>query len=215
MNLKKIDFIFFTVLAIVAELISSISFSKLHSGFYFSFSILIFIIYSLRWGKSAIITLVLSGIPLLFTQPIGNVLGIEIWKGILYHMLVNVFAVIPIWIYGNRNRNKIIANPTLLALYVFCVFVSLSIGKEIALLIISRDPLGGIKYFVSQIFTLVLTILILLILLRLKTKLICDMTEYLKEAKEEICMNENMEKGESETSEHNSDETRENQEYLS
>lgn len=214
MNLKKIDFIFFTILAIAAELISSISFSKLHSGFYFSFSILVFIIYSIRWGKSAIFSLILSGIPLLFTQPIGNALGLEIWKGILYHMLVNVFAVIPIWIYGSRNRDKIISSPFLLFLYVFFVFLFLSIGKEIALLIINRDPLGGIKYFVSQIFTLVLTVLILFILLRLKTKLICDMTEYLRETKEDICINENMEKGESETSEHNSDETRENQENF-
>lgn len=213
--MKRIDFFFFTILAIAAEFISSFSFSKLNSGFYFSFATMIFIIYSLRWGKVAIISLLMSGVPLLFTQPVGNALSPEIWKGIVYHILANGLAVLPILLYGSRNRNKIIESPFWLSLYVFLVFLFLSLGKEIALLIINQDALGGIKYFVSQIFTLVLTILILLILTKLKTKLICDMNEYFKEMeKPEDCFNETMEKGESETDERNSSETSQNQENF-
>ncbi|MCM1130884.1 MAG: hypothetical protein NC310_03980 [Roseburia sp.] len=213
--MRKVDLIFFTILAIAAELITSISFAKLNSGFYFSFAMLIYIIYSLRWGKIAIVSLILSGIPLVFVQPIGQIASLDIWKGILYYMLSNVFAVLPIAVYGNRNRNKIIESPFLLFLYVLLVFICVSIGKEIALLIINNDPLGGVKYFVSQIFTLILSILILYILCRLKTKLVCDMNEYIKEEQEqEDYVEKILEKGESESDERNKDENGENQEHF-
>lgn len=194
------------------ELISSLSFSKLNSGFYFSFAILIFVIFSIRWGKIAVVSLVLSGIPLLFTQPNGNIPNV-LYR-ILFYVLTNLFAVIPIWIYGKRSRNKIAASSLWLFLYVLSVVLFLSIGKELALLIINKDPLGGVRYFVSQIFTLILTVLILLILSHLKTKLICDMTEYAEEEIEEDDFKEIKEKGESETDEQNSNETRKNNENF-
>ena len=93
-NLKKMDLVFFSIISIIAELVTAISFANLSTGFYFSFAILIFIIFSIRWGNISIIALILSGIPLIFIQPIGNWQSIEIWKGILYYMVVNVFAKI-------------------------------------------------------------------------------------------------------------------------
>lgn len=179
-NLKKMDLVFFSIISIIAELVTAISFANLSTGFYFSFAILIFIIFSIRWGNISIIALILSGIPLIFIQPIGNWQSIEIWKGILYYMVVNVFAIIPIAIYGKRNRNKLISGPIILTLYVLAVFLSLSLGKEIALLIINGDWLGGIKYFISEIFILVVSVVVLLVLAKLKIKLICDMDEFMK-----------------------------------
>ncbi len=202
--------IFFTILSIVAEVITAISFANLNSGFYFSFAIMIYIIFSIRWGWIAIISLIFSGLPLIFLQPIGNALSIEVWKGILYYMIANATAVIPILIYGNKNRNCIVSNPLRLALYVLVVFLSITVGKEIALLIISQDPLGGIKYFISEIFILVITILVLLILSRLKTKLVYDMNEFLKEeewVRTDDYVKQIEEKGESETDGKNSSET--------
>jgi len=206
-NLKKMDLVFFSIISIIAELVTAISFANLSTGFYFSFAILIFIIFSIRWGNISIIALILSGIPLIFIQPIGNWQSIEIWKGILYYMVVNVFAIIPIAIYGKRNRNKLISGPIILTLYVLAVFLSLSLGKEIALLIINGDWLGGIKYFISEIFILVVSVVVLLILAKLKIKLICDMDEFMKEEKlEDDYVNKIQEKGESETNGENSDE---------
>ena len=206
-NLKKMDLVFFSIISIIAELVTAISFANLSTGFYFSFAILIFIIFSIRWGNISIIALILSGIPLIFIQPIGNWQSIEIWKGILYYMVVNVFAIIPIAIYGKRNRNKLITGPIILTLYVLAVFLSLSLGKEIALLIINGDWLGGIKYFISEIFILVVSVVVLLILAKLKIKLICDMDEFMKEEKlEDDYVNKIQEKGESETNGENSDE---------
>ena len=206
-NLKKMDLVFFSIISIIAELVTAISFANLSTGFYFSFAILIFIIFSIRWGNISIIALILSGIPLIFIQPIGNWQSIEIWKGILYYMVVNVFAIIPIAIYGKRNRNKLISGPIILTLYVLAVFLSLSLGKEIALLIITGDWLGGIKYFISEIFILVVSVVVLLILAKLKIKLICDMDEFMKEEKlEDDYVNKIQEKGESETNGENSDE---------
>lgn len=190
------DLVFFSIISIIAELVTAIS-----------FAILIFIIFSIRWGNISIIALILSGIPLIFIQPIGNWQSIEIWKGILYYMVVNVFAIIPIAIYGKRNRNKLISGPIILTLYVLAVFLSLSLGKEIALLIINGDWLGGIKYFISEIFILVVSVVVLLILAKLKIKLICDMDEFMKEEKlEDDFVNKIQEKGESETNGENSDE---------
>ncbi len=201
------DLVFFSIISIIAELVTAISFANLSTGFYFSFAILIFIIFSIRWGNISIIALILSGIPLIFIQPIGNWQSIEIWKGILYYMVVNVFAIIPIAIYGKRNRNKLISGPIILTLYVLAVFLSLSLGKEIALLIINGDWLGGIKYFISEIFILVVSVVVLLVLGKLKIKLICDMDELMKEEKlEDDYVNKIQEKGESETNGENSDE---------
>ncbi len=201
------DLVFFSIISIIAELVTAISFANLSTGFYFSFAILIFIIFSIRWGNISIIALILSGIPLIFIQPIGNWQSIEIWKGILYYMVVNVFAIIPIAIYGKRNRNKLISGPIILTLYVLAVFLSLSLGKEIALLIINGDWLGGIKYFISEIFILVVSVVVLLVLAKLKIKLICDMDEFMKEEKlEDDFVNKIQEKGESETNGENSDE---------
>ncbi len=122
-------------------------------------------------------------------------------------MVVNVFAIIPIAIYGKRNRNKLISGPIILTLYVLAVFLSLSLGKEIALLIINGDWLGGIKYFISEIFILVVSVVVLLVLAKLKIKLICDMDEFMKEEKlEDDYVNKIQEKGESETNGENSDE---------
>ena len=206
-NLKKMDLVFFSIISIIAELVTAISFANLSTGFYFSFAILIFIIFSIRWGNISIIALILSGIPLIFIQPIGNWQSIEIWKGILYYMVVNVFAIIPIAIYGKRNRNKLISGPIILTLYVLAVLLSLSLGKEIALLIINGDWLGGIKYFISEIFILVVSVVVLLVLAKLKIKLICDMDEFMKEEKlEDDYVNKIQEKGESETNGENSDE---------
>ncbi len=201
------DLVFFSIISIIAELVTAISFANLSTGFYFSFAILIFIIFSIRWGNISIIALILSGIPLIFIQPIGNWQSIEIWKGILYYMVVNVFAIIPIAIYGKRNRNKLISGPIILTLYVLAVFLSLSLGKEIALLIINGDWRGGIKYFISEIFILVVSVVVLLVLAKLKIKLICDMDEFMKEEKlEDDYVNKIQEKGESETNGENSDE---------
>ena len=201
------DLVFFSIISIIAELVTAISFANLSTGFYFSFAILIFIIFSIRWGNISIIALILSGIPLIFIQPIVNWQSIEIWKGILYYMVVNVFAIIPIAIYGKRNRNKLISGPIILTLYVLAVFLSLSLGKEIALLIINGDWLGGIKYFISEIFILVVSVVVLLVLAKLKIKLICDMDEFMKEEKlEDDYVNKIQEKGESETNGENSDE---------
>ncbi len=94
-----------------------------------------------------------------------------------------------------------------MTLYVLAVFLSLSLGKEIALLIINGDWLGGIKYFISEIFILVVSVVVLLVLAKLKIKLICDMDEFMKEEKlEDDYVNKIQEKGESETNGENSDE---------
>lgn len=147
-KIRFFDLFIFTILAILSEFLSSYFFNKVGSQFYLSFATLIFIIASIRWGAYSVFVIILSGIPLLFTQNQNDV-----YSGILYYCIANVFAVLPILLYGRKNRNLIVKSSYKLLIYIVLVLVSLSISKGIALMIINHDYLGFYKYFVSMIFT--------------------------------------------------------------
>lgn len=67
-KIRFFDLFIFTILAILSEFLSSYFFNKVGSQFYLSFATLIFIIASIRWGAYSVFVIILSGIPLLFTQ---------------------------------------------------------------------------------------------------------------------------------------------------
>lgn len=177
MRMNKIrffDLFIFTILAVISEFLSSYFFKKVGSQFYLSFSTLIFIIASIRWGAYSVAVAVLSGIPLLFTQNQN-----DMYSGILYYCIANVFAVIPIIVYGRRDRNLIVNSPYEFFLYILSILICMSISKGIALIIINHDYLGFYKYFVSMIFTFSINVIILFLFRRFKSELLIDMNHYL------------------------------------
>lgn len=157
-KIRFFDLFIFTILAILSEFLSSYFFNKVGSQFYLSFATLIFIIASIRWGVYSVFVIILSGIPLLFTQNQNDV-----YSGILYYCIANIFAVLPILLYGRKNRNLIVKSSYKLLIYIVLVLVSLSISKGIALMIINHDYLGFYKYFVSMIFTFSINAIIILL----------------------------------------------------
>ena len=81
-KIRFFDLFIFTILAILSEFLSSYFFNKVGSQFYLSFATLIFIIASIRWGAYSVFVIILSGIPLLFTQNQNDV-----YSGILYYCI--------------------------------------------------------------------------------------------------------------------------------
>ena len=183
MNFRKIDLFVFSILSIACEFLSSFFFKRLDSGFYLSFSVLLFLISSLRWGIYGVIPFVLSGLPLVYLDNIGYL------NGVIYYMGANIFAIIPMVIFHlfikkDRDRNWIISSPYRLILYSIFSLLSLSIGKGIALFIINRDLTAILGYFVSNIFTFIITTIVLFILTKFKNSLVSDMDVYNNENKE-------------------------------
>ncbi len=182
MQFKKLDIYIFSILSIICEFLSSFFFKRLDSGFYLSFSLLLFLISSLRWGIKGIIPFIVSGIPLIFLDNIGYL------NGTLYYVIANAFAVVPIVIFElfikkNRSRNVIIKSPYSLLLYSLLCMISLSVGKALVLLIINHDftAIGG--YLVSNIFTFVLSYIVLYILSKVKNSIVTDMDVYINDEK--------------------------------
>ncbi len=183
MDLKKADLIIFSFLSILFEFLSSYFFNFLNSGFILSFSLLIFLIMALRWGIMGIVPFLLSALPLIAMEK-----SMELWQSILYYLVANVFAVIPIGCYTlfckGKSRNVMIQSPVYLILFSLATFLSLAIGKWIACIIINQDvaSIGG--YFISMIFTYILTILVLYALSRLKNSIVADMDSYRNDGEE-------------------------------
>ena len=183
MNLKKNDLIIFSFLAVLFEFLSSYFFDILQSGFILSFSLLIYLIMSIRWGMIGIIPYVLSSIPLIFLDK-----NLEIYEGILYYGVANIFALIPIMIYSlvfkHKSRNEIIKSPLYMILYCLATFLSVAIGKGLILLILYQDLSGILKYLVSMIFTYVLTLIVFYSLTKLNNSIVMDMDLYKDDGKE-------------------------------
>ncbi len=180
MSLKKIDICLFTIIALVFELLSNYFFNILESGFYLSFSFLLFLILSLRWGIIGIIPFVISGIVSVFmNQNLGTL------NAILFYVISNVFAVVPILLFQilkkDKNRNFIISSPLNLFIYAFSSLIFLALGKGLACLIINGDFQAFKGYFISMIFTFILSYLIILGLSKLKNSIVADMDVYLQE----------------------------------
>ena len=161
-NFRFFDLFVFTLLMVVSEFLSSFLFDVLSSGFYLSFSTLLFLIVSIRWGWWALIPFVLSGIPLVLKGDYDLVLGI------IYHCVVNAFAIIPILFLGKKDRNVVKKSNLALIIYILSVLISLSLGKGLVIFIHSKNIAGMYGYFVSMLFTFVVNTLLMFLFVKSK-----------------------------------------------
>ena len=173
-SFKKFDLVCFSVLAAISEIMSYMLLNVLNSGFYFSFSTVLCLITMLRWGAIGII----PGV-------IGSVFGIffsdmNLWGGFLYYGVANLFLVIPMLLYGKRDRNRISEDSLKLFLYILLSHICLSIGKGFAILIISGEITGVIDYFGATFLILVMNEIICMVL-KMREGLIFDMRNYFNE----------------------------------
>lgn len=180
MTFKKFDIIMFSILAILSEFLANFLFDVFNSGFILSFSLLIFLIASLRWGVVGIVPFLLSSIPSIALEH-----NMELWQSIIYYFVANAFAIIPTCFYAfackNKSRNKIIKSPLYLILFSLASFLSLALGKWIAIIVINHDVEAILSYFSSMILTYCLTLIVLYALSRLRNSVVVDMDSYVNE----------------------------------
>ena len=173
-SFKKFDLVCFSVLASISEIMSYALLNVWNSGFYFSFSTVLCLISMLRWGAIGIIPGVIGGIFGIFFSEMN------LWSGLLYYGVGNLFLVIPMLLYGRRDRNRISEDTLRLFLYIFLSHICLSVGKGFAILAISGEITGCIDYFGATFLILVMNEIICMVL-KMREGLICDMRNYFNE----------------------------------
>lgn len=138
---RYLDLLFFSILAVVSEIMSYKMLKFFNSSFYFSFSIALCLISMIRWGAAGAIVSVIGGIPaVLFSS-------MPLWSGILFYILPNAFIGIPMMIYGDRNRDIIAEGHAFLLLYIFLSHCSLSAGKGAVIFLLTGETTGVRDYF--------------------------------------------------------------------
>jgi hypothetical protein len=173
-SFKKFDLACFSVLAAISEIMSHGLLNVWNSGFYFSFSTVLCLIAMLRWGSIGIIPGVLGGIFGIFFSEM------DLWNGLLYYGVANLFLVVPMLIYGKRDRDRISRDSLWLLLYILLSHVCLSVGKGLAIFLITGEVTGCVDYFGATFLILVMNGLICLVL-KMREGLICDMRNYFNE----------------------------------
>lgn len=174
---RKFDLIVFSLLAIVAGFLSDYFVTQMSSGFYYTLKNLVLLICMIRWGKLAIIPTVISSI--------GSILLSEFYilDSIIYYLFADLFIILPIMIYGNKPRNDIIHSFANTVKFVVASYISLAVGKAIAIFIISGEITGFIDFFATSFFQLFMDILVLS-LLKTVDGLVTDVKVYFEQLNE-------------------------------
>lgn len=165
------DLAFLSALAVISEFMGSGLLNVWNSDFYFSFTVAVALIAMIRWGAVGAVVGMIGGIPGIVYSDM-TVLG-----GILFYVLANACLGLPILLYGSRNRDPIAESPVLLMMYVLISHICLSIGKGIAIFLLTGEMTGIIDYF-GATFLITIIDLIVCLVLRMRQGLICDMRYY-------------------------------------
>lgn len=166
-----LDLAALSILSAVSEFMGNGLLGVWNSDFYFSFTIAITVIATIRWGVAGVVVGVAGGIPGIFFSDM-TVVG-----GILFYAAANAFIGIPILLYGKRNRDRIVEAPMLLLLYVMAAHLSLAVGKGIVIFLLTGETTGVKDYFGATLFITVIDLVVCMVL-RMRKGLICDMRYY-------------------------------------
>jgi hypothetical protein len=173
---KIIDLTLFTILAAASEFMS-IYFIRIFSeaGYVISFSFLISLIAIYRWGILGSIPYLVSGIVVLFI----NIQSDDIVYQIFYYVIANAMILFTPLLFKYFRREKIKNSLSLLFLYILFPLICITIGKGLMILIFEQTALGFIDYFATQLFTIVISYIILMIVVRIDG-LLEDMNIYIQ-----------------------------------
>lgn len=181
-----IDILIFSILAGLSEFLSTYMFNFFNAGFYISFAIMISIISIVRWSYFGIVPLLASGVVALILNQNGIMTDepLKLYEGIIYYIIAPLFMLLSLSYLGNKNRNKRIESSFGFLIYILIAYLSLVVGKGLAILIIEHSFYGFTNYLMSIMLSLVIS-LIFLYLFKYKTDLICDMDEYIIDVQKE------------------------------
>ncbi len=173
---KLIDLILFTILAIASEFMG-IYFIRIFSeaGYVISFSFLISLIAIYRWNSIGAIPYVASGIVVLLL----NLENDQITYQILYYIVANLMIALTPLLFKFIKKDKLKHSSSLLFLYILFPLICITIGKGLIILIFEHTAAGFINYFASQLFTIIISYLILYIVSK-KDGLLEDMHTYIQ-----------------------------------
>lgn len=168
---KQFDLLFFSVMAVISDGMSYLLLERLNSDFYFSFSVALCLIAMIRWGVGGVVVGLAGGIPGIFFS------DMNIWAGVLFYVAANAALVIPIAAYGSRSRDLIAGSTVRLLMYILISHCCLSLGKGVAILLLTGEMTGVVDFFGVTLFILIIN-MILCCVLRMRGGLVCDMRSY-------------------------------------
>jgi len=166
--------IVFCFLAIISEFLGNYLLNFMNVGFCISFASLICLIAMVRWGAIGGLTYILAGIPMIFISEST----MNYFDAFLYYVVANAFIAIPLLLWNKRKRDLLVNKWYKKILYPIISLIFLSVGKGIAIVIITGEITGVIDFAGSMLFTLAIDILLIFVLSH-REGLICDMDEYL------------------------------------
>lgn len=184
-----LDLLIFSILAGVSEFLSGFLFNYFNSGYYISFSIMITIIALVRWSFWGVVPLLVSGVVAFLMNQNGIMTDapLTIMPGLLYYVVADLFILLSlIYLKAFKNRDDAVEGGGKLIAFITICFISLIIGKGLAILVIERTLSGFLNYFISISLSYVISLIFLLIF-KSKTELVRDMDMYIEEVQMEDC----------------------------
>ncbi len=150
-----IDISIFSILAILSEFASyQLLYLFNSAGFIFSFSLLLGLIAVYRWGLPGTIVYILSGLSMIFINS-------HLIANLLFYLIANLFFILTPLFFKVVSRNKVKTKLFYLFLYILIPITFLSIGKGLVIYLLEGHFYGFTDYFASQLFTLVITFIVL------------------------------------------------------
>lgn len=170
------DLFLLSILALVAGICSDYFITQMYSNFYYSLRTAVLLIALIRWGKYGVFPIFVSSVGMaIFSHMFGNFTVVDsIW----YYCMADLFLAVPMLCYGNRDRDIIPSKWHYLAGYVVLSHITLTIGKGVAIFIVTGEVTGAIDYFAAN-FTILVIDCIVVLLLRNVKGLITDIQKLL------------------------------------
>ena len=174
---RNIDLVFFSVLAMISEIMGELLHLRFAgAGFYLSFSVLIAFIAIVRWNELGAIVYIVAGLPMIVLGP--NI----ILHNIIMYPVANCFIVFTAKAIKKMDKEELLDDGVKLLGYIFLTYLTVTFGKSFGLLILGQQFItGGVLYFVSQLFNIVISFVVVL-LLRRREGLLVDMKKYFERA---------------------------------
>lgn len=173
---RLFDLCLLSVLAIVAEVMGELLSIRLPgAGYYISFSILVAIIAMIRWGAYGAVVYILASIPMVILHD-GPLL-----ENVLLFPFSYAFIVISSIFFKGFDRHRIKEDKLVLLLFMITAFLSVSVGKGLAMYFLVGDFLKSVAYYgLTQLFSGTIVYLVLLVI-RDRKGLLVDMNIHLRE----------------------------------
>lgn len=154
------DLVFFSVLAVISEIMGDLLHLRFAgAGFYLSFSLLIVFIAIVRWDEFGVIVALAAGLPMILLGP--NI----ILHNIIMYPIANSFVILAALVIKRLDKEELMNDPLMLIGVLFLTYFSVSLGKSFGLLILGEAFVkGGVMHFVSQLFNIVMSYIVILLL---------------------------------------------------